>query len=253
MGRFSGLFLYTLGYFVILELMLVGAVLYWPDFEGNIESVRALSNPIPALRDIMSDIEETGVIGYISGQHFFKGCNALGSAAAVLFAVGAVAGEAHRGTLEVLLARPYSRLRILTERYAAGALALTLPIFLSSATIPWLADRIDESVDLQGFLLGSVHESIFLLSIYSVTFLLSTLGSNPTRIALVVLFTTTFLFAIYMIKVVTDYSFYRLSDIRDFVKIENERALDWAVLGPLLAASALLFAVSYVAFRRRVP
>jgi len=33
------------------------------------------------------------VIGYISGQHFFKGCNTLGTAAAVLFAVGAVAGD----------------------------------------------------------------------------------------------------------------------------------------------------------------
>jgi ABC-type transport system involved in multi-copper enzyme maturation permease subunit len=253
MGRFSGLFLYMLGYFVILELMLVGAVLYWPNFEGNLESVRALSNPIPALRDIMNDIEETGVFGYIAGQHFFKGCNTLGTAAAVLFAVGAVAGEAHRGTLEILLARPYSRLRILLERYLAGALALTVPIFLSSATIPWLTDRVGEAVDLQSFLLGSAHQSIFLLSIYSTTFLLSTLGNNPTRIALLVLFTTTFLFAIYMIKVVTDYSFYRLCDIRDFIKIEDQRALDWTTLGPLLAASVVLFGLSYAVFRRRVP
>jgi len=253
MARFSVLFLTMLGYFVILELMLVGAVLYWPNFEGNLESVRALSNPIPALRDILDDIEQTGVFGYIAGQHFFKGCNTLGTAAAVLFAVGAVAGEAHRGTLEILLARPYSRLRILLERYLAGALALTLPIFLSSATIPWLTERVDEVVDLEGFLLGAAHQSIFLLSIYSATFLLSTLGSNPTRIALLVLFTTTFLFAIYMIKVVTDYSFYRLCDIRDFIKIEDERALDWATLGPLLAASGVLFGLSYAVFRRRVP
>lgn len=253
MGRFSGLFLYMLGYFAILELMLVGAVLYWPNFEGNLESVRALSNPIPALRDVLDDIEATGVIGYICGQHFFKGCNTLGTAAAVLFAAGAVAGEAHRGTLEILLARPYSRLRILAERYAAGALALTVPIFVSSATIPWLTDRIDETVDLEGFMLGSAHQSIFLLSIYSVAFLLSTIGSNPTRITLVVLFTTTFLFAIYMIKVVTNYSYYRLCDIRDFVKIEDSRSLDWGTLGPLVAASVVLFGVSYVMFRRRVP
>jgi len=253
MGRFSGLFLYMLGYFVILELMLVGAVLYWPNFEGNVESVRALSNPIPALRDLMDEIEATGVIGYISGQHFFKGCNTLGTAAAVLFAVGAVAGEVHRGTLEILLARPYSRLRILTERYVAGALALCVPIFLSSAAIPWLADQIDETVDLQGFLLGAAHQSIFLLSIYSATFLCSTFGSNPTRIALVVLFTTTFLFAIYMIKVVTHYSYYRLCDIRDFIRIEDERALDWSTLGPLLSGSIVLFGVSYAVFRRRVP
>jgi ABC-type transport system involved in multi-copper enzyme maturation permease subunit len=61
------------------------------------------------------------VFAYVTGQHFFKGCNTLGTAAAVLLAVGAVAGEAHRGTLEIWLARPLSRRRILSERWVQGA------------------------------------------------------------------------------------------------------------------------------------
>ena len=253
MGRLLGLLLYSLAFFVILQLMLVAAVLYWPSFAENIDSVRNLLGSIPIVTEFVDQMEEYGVVGYVAGQHYFKGCNTLGTAAAVLFAAGAVAGEAHRGTLEILLARPYSRARVLTERYLAGFLAIAVPIFVSSATIPWLADRVDEIVDLETFMLGSVHQSIFLLSIYSAAFLLSTVGSNPTRIALTVLFTTTFLFAIYMIKVVTHYSYYRLCDIEDFVRIEQTRELDWGVLVPLLIASAVLFVASQLAFARRVP
>jgi len=253
MGRFRGLGIYMLGEFVILELMLVAAILYWPNFEDNVESLRALSAPIPALKDIVDYIDETGVLGYVAGQHFFKGCNTLGTAAAVLFAVGAVAGEVHRGTLEILLARPYSRIRILTERYVAGLVALSVPIFLTSLTIPWLVSMIGEIELYSPYLWGSVHETIFLASIYSLTFFLSTIGSNPTRIAILVLFLTTLMFAVYMIKVVTHYSLYRLADIEVFVRISDRGGLDWGIVLPLLGASLVLYGASVFAFRRRVP
>jgi ABC-type transport system involved in multi-copper enzyme maturation permease subunit len=72
-------------------------------------------------------------------QHFFKGCNALGGMVAVIFAMNAVAAEAQRGTLEIWLARPLSRRRLLLERWAAGAIWLSLPVF-RPLTIPFLAE-----------------------------------------------------------------------------------------------------------------
>lgn len=249
--------LYVLGYFLILELMLVAAVLYWPYLETALEqspaALEAFLPPIPALQDMLDTLEEAGVVGYVLGQHFFKGCNTLGTAAAVLFAVGAVAGEAHRGTLENLLARPFSRLRILSRRWLAGAAALVAPVFLSSATIPWLAARVDEPFDVWPLLVCSAHQGLFLLAIYSATFFLSSIGSNPTRIAVVMLFATTFEFAIYMVKVATHWSLFRLVDIEDYLRIYDARALDWSVCGWLAGASALLYAASYAAFRRRIP
>ncbi len=253
MGRLGGLFLFALAFFVLLELMLVAAILYWPNFEENLGAIRAMAAPLPALGELVDTIEETGAFGYITGQHFFKGCNTLGTAAAVLFAAGSIAGEAHRGTLELLLARPQSRLWILAERWLAGAAALALPVFLSTLTIPWLAARVGEVLPLRPYVLGAVHQTLFLLAIYGFTFLLSSLGSNPTRIALGVLFLTTFEFAIYMIKVVTHASLFRLADIQVFIEIADRDGLDWSICGPLAAVSALFFAASYAVFRRRVP
>jgi hypothetical protein len=253
MGRPRGLLLFALGYTLVLELLLVAAVLYWPDFLANVDSIRKLASPIPILGEKVGEIEEAGVFGYVAGQHFFKGCNTLGTAAAVLFAAGAIAGEAQRGTLEILLARPFSRARILVERYLLGFAAFALPIVATSASIPALAAAVGEEVSLSSALLGAVHQSVFLAPIYGLAFLLSTVGSNPTRIGLAVLFGTTCSFGLYMVKRVTHWSLFRLCDIDDFVRIDREGTLDPRVLVPLLAVALVLYLAAQVAFRRRVP
>ena len=245
-------FLYAFAYFLILELMVAAAVLYWPWFEDNADKLRSMA-PIPFLKNMIGELEDAGVVGYVLGQQFFKGCNTLGTAAAALFAAGAVAGEVHRGTFEIWLARPFSRLTILTQRYVAGALATIVPVFLTTATIPYFADRVGETMEQVPLLYCSAHQSLLLLAIYSVTFLMSCLGSQPTRIALIVLFLTTFQFALYMVGRVTHWSLFRLSDIDDYLRAYNEEALNPSVAIPLAAVSVVCFAASYVAFRRRVP
>jgi len=237
---------------VILELMLVAAIRFFPNFEEHFETLRILAG-ISSLQGIMTQIEEGGVVGYVVAQHFFKGCNTLGTAAAVLFAVGAVAGEVHRGTFELWLARPFTRSRILAERFATGALAVVLPIFLTSATIPALCAGIGEQVLMRPMMLCALQQSAFLLAIYAVTFCFSALGSNPTRIALSMLFCSTFSFAIYMIEIVTHYSIYRLTDVEVFLRIATDERLPWGKLGSLLAATALFYAGAYAALRRRGP
>jgi ABC-2 type transport system permease protein len=252
MGRLNGLVLYSFGFFLILQLGLVAAILYWPEFYENIESIRNLIGAIPRVGEVLDEIDET-FMGYVAAQHFFKGCNTLGTAGAVLFAVGAVAGEVHRGTLEILLARPQSRARVLAERYFAGLAAFAVPILVSSATIPFLADQFDEIASYTSVLLGAVHQIVFLSTLYSVTFLFSTIGSNPTRIALGVLFGAIFCFALYWIKIVSSYSIYRLADISDFIRIDREQTLDWAIVVPMFLFSAAAYAASFACFRRRVP
>ncbi len=242
----------ALGCFAVLEAMLAPAVLFWPNFRENLGALKALA-PLPMLKDMVDQLGQGGVGAYVVGQQFFKGCNTLGTAAAVMFAMGAVAGEAHRRTLEIWLARPVSRARQLTERYAAGAGALLLPVFASTATIPWLLSFVDESMDFGTLMLCATHQSFSLLAIYSVTFLLSCLGRNPTSIAVGMLFLTTFQFAIYLVKQATHYSFFRLTDVQVFLRIIARESLDWSLSLPLIGISAVCFVAAQVAFARRVP
>jgi ABC-type transport system involved in multi-copper enzyme maturation permease subunit len=241
-----------LAYFVVLELLLAAAVLFWPDFEQNLEALRSMA-PLEALKGIVDKIGEAGVPAYVNGQHFFKGCNTVGMLAAVVFAMGAVAGEAQRGTLEIWLARPLSRRRILFERWVAGAVAVSLPVFASSATVPWLLDRVHEEMPFGMLMLGSLHESIFLLAIYSITFLFSCMSSRPILIGFAMLMFTIFEFALYMIQDVTHASIFRLTDIDVFARIGAMHTLDTRIVLPMLLVIAAALAGSFAVFARRVP
>ena len=243
----------SLAFLVILELHLALFIWYWPQFEEQASQIRNLL-PFESLQKTFDDIASRGVGSYIHFQHFVKFSNILGTVAAAFFSCSAVAGEAHRGTLEIWLARPYSRTRLLLERWLTGALALALPIVLSTATIPWLLERlVDEELALGPLLLSSVHQSIFLLAIYAISFLWSTLSTHPIRIAMTLLFVALFEGVLYLVQGINDWSIYRLADLQDHWRIASEHALDWRVVGPLLAFVAALLLASDRAFRRRVP
>jgi ABC-type transport system involved in multi-copper enzyme maturation permease subunit len=242
----------ALGYFLVLEVMLVVAIEFWPDFQKMIGPFQLIAK-FPVLKNWVDLLRDGGLPAYIVFQHFFKGCNLLGTAAAVLFAVSAIAGEAHRGTLEVLLARPQSRTRLLLTRWSGGALILVVPVLLSTWTVPWFLARWEQSLPLEPLMLGAVHQSCMLLAIYASTFFLSTIGRHPVRIAIGVLFFCVLQFALYFLMEATHISFVRLVDPRKFVDIFQTRSLDWQVCGGLLGYTAFALGCSLFAFRRRVP
>ncbi|MFT5733136.1 MAG: ABC-2 type transport system permease protein [Planctomycetota bacterium] len=249
----KGYALYGFGFFLVIEMMLAAAIYWWPNFMENISSIKMIASPVPMLKQLVDQVDRGGVAGYVVGQHYFKGCATLGTAAAILFASGAVAGEAHRGTMELWLARPVSRLRLLTERYVLGLLAVLLPVFVSSFTIPPLLTIVDQTMDWSDLTRCSIHMGAFLSVVYSVAFFWSSLGSEPLRISFVMLFGSILTFAIYLVETITNYSLYRLVDIKVFMEIVMKDRLDWWYVIPMLALSAVLYALSVQAFRRRLP
>jgi ABC-type transport system involved in multi-copper enzyme maturation permease subunit len=243
----------ALGFALVLEAMLVPALLFWPNFRQHMDSIRQMAGFIPVLQKLTEEVTQGGVAAYVVGQHFFKGCNTLGIAAAVLFANGAVAGEAQRGTLEIWLARPLSRKRILTERWLSGALAVALPIFATTATIPLLLHQVQEDLAFRPLLLCAAQESALLLAIYSLTFLCSSVGRSPGGIAFGVLFLMIFQFAVYLVERVTHASLFRLTDVPRFMAIFEGGSLELRFFLPLVASSAVCLGLSLYAFERRVP
>lgn len=237
---------------LVLEAMLLAAILFWPDFESNIPAILKMV-PGKIMGGFVDAIVRGGAPAYAILQHFFKGCHMIGGATAILFAAGAVAGEAHRGTMEIWLARPVTRRRLLLERYVLGAAAVALPILATSATVPWLFGFVGEKVRLAPFLLGSAHEAVFLLAIYSVTFLFSSLGSRPGPIAFGMLLFLGLQFAFYLVMEATHVSIFRFADLEDFLAILSTGSLDPRVLLPLGLFSLLCLAASLHAFSRRVP
>jgi beta-exotoxin I transport system permease protein len=238
-------------FFLLLEGNLLLSLLFYPDFRDNMPLWAKIA-PLQAVRELLETIEDAGFSAYLVAQQFFKAANSLGTAAAALFATGAVAREVENRTIEFLLTRPWSRRRILASKFVAGALALVVPIVASSASAVLLVrviPDIGESVPIGPVLLASVHCSLFLVAIYAATFLGSTLSSDANRMAFVVLGVSTLSFALYMVNEVTHYSFYRYSDVPTYLRILREGrlplGLDLAlvgVIGALYLAADRIFA-----------
>ena len=134
-----------------------------------------------------------------------------------------------------------------------GQLALALPVFVTSATIPALLTMVDETMPWSQLIWCSLHASLFLGAVFSATFLLSSLLSEPNQIALFMLFFTTFQFSIYLVKTITHYSLFRLADIDAFMAIIKGGGPNWPLTIGLAVASLACLAGSLWAIERRVP
>lgn len=248
-----GYLAYGLGYLVVLTAMLAGAIYWWPSFAVNLGQLKVFASPLPMLGEMLTEIEKGGAAAYVVGQHFFKAGNTVGVGAAILFASGAIAGEAHRGTLELWLSRPVSRARLLTERFVAGLLATVAPIFAASSLVPWMLRWSGETMDLGDLWRCSFHCAALLAGIYSVAFLWSAASSDPLRIIFVLLMFFVFQFAMYLVKTATNISLFRVADIEIYMAIVTKDRLDWRYVAPMLAVVALGYVGALRLFARRVP
>ncbi|MBL4770390.1 MAG: ABC transporter permease subunit [Planctomycetes bacterium] len=245
--------IFSLFLFFMLEGLLYAAIHWWPAFTENMGALKLLAAPLPILGEQINLVDKLGAPAYVAGQHYFKACNILGSTAAVLFAANAIAGEAQRGTLEVWLARPVSRLRLYTERFVMGQLAVGIPVFLSSMTVPYLLETVGTSMHYTDLLRCSVYQAIFLGTLFSITFAFSALGQQPLKIAFIFLFLTIAEFAIYMVKTITHYSIFRWADIQTFAAIIGSNTMPMDRVAIMLAIQAAAFATGFAIFRRRNP
>ena len=122
-----------------------------------------------------------------------------------------------------------------------------MPVILSSLSIAWMLPWVDDSMPLGDLALTSVHMVLFLAPIYAATFAWSSLGSEPMRISFVMLFLSVLAFAMYLVEAVTNYTPYRIVDIRVFLEIEKTGQLDWYHV-PLVAATLVGYVVGLRSF-----
>ncbi len=98
------------------------------------------------------------------------------------FAGGAIAGEVERGTIEIILAQPISRLKIFFGKYLAGLTILIVFTLVSIySTLPILsAYNIDYNV--KSFNMLALLGFLFGLAIYSIAILLSAIFSDKGKV-----------------------------------------------------------------------
>ena len=99
--------------------------LYWPTVKDNPELDRFLRGLPEAVRALTGRSSITSPAGYLNAELFSLMIPLLLLVVAIGMGARAIAGEEERGTLELLLATPVSRRRVLLEKVAAGLLMLS--------------------------------------------------------------------------------------------------------------------------------
>jgi len=119
--------------------------------------------------------------GYLSTEHFSFVWPLVLIFLALSFAGNSIAGEIEKGTMEIVLSQPLSRLKIFVGKYLGGLLAVILSVITSIfAAIP-IAAIFDVNYVAKGYFYIAILGLLFGIAIYSLAMLCSSFMSDKGK------------------------------------------------------------------------
>jgi hypothetical protein len=228
----------ALAYLLILELLAVPVLLLWPDLYGDLQRSAIFRNiPIDFIKRIGEGVsgndEDVAYRNWCAVMLFFRSCNLVATAAAVLLGTGLFARERENQTFEFLLSRPYGRRALLWHKWWPCALAVTLPIFLVSASAIFWSRCIDLDLPRWELFLCSCHASAFALLFLTATTWLSIRMRVQAHVAAAIGAVAIVQIGIYMTQRLRPYSLFRLADFEWYGPILAGNTPLWQMLDPI--------------------
>ena len=170
------------------------------------------------------------------------------------------ARERETQTLEFLLARPVSRLRVLVEKSWPTALAVVIPIFLVNWSALFWSRQIGLELPFEAITLASFHAASFVLMFLAFTTWMSVLCRTQAHVAFWVGGITIVQLGIYMTQRLRPFSLFRLSDFECYGPILAGNTPLWQMLDPVrghghttyvLLATLFFYLMAWRSLRRR--
>ncbi len=163
-----------------MSLVSVIQVAFWPTFR---EMLPRISEFFPDFMQWMvGGITEEGFIFYVITQQLIKNIGISGSALAVLLGASAIAKEREAGTLELLLAQPISRTRVLAEKFVFNAAVLAVPILVSTMLVWPAAIAVGDEIDPTALLVSAVYCYTIFVAIFAFTFAVGVVVDEQMRV-----------------------------------------------------------------------
>lgn len=119
--------------------------------------------------------------GYIGSEQFTFIWPIMVIALTISFAGGAIANEIEKGTAEILLSQPISRLKIFFSKYLAGVFTLAVFVFVSVGCIFPMAMAYNITMKSENFIKLGLLGFVLGLAILSLSMLFSAIFSDKGR------------------------------------------------------------------------
>jgi ABC-2 type transport system permease protein len=238
-----------LGFFGFLVIAL------FPQIEGLLEAFGTLlDNPI--IKPLIGDVEQFASLEAFLGLKLFTMLPLMIGVYAVLFALGIVAGEEERGTLDILLSTPTTRTQLIVEKFAALVVAIMamLALMLTGMLIG-AATMADFPLTLAQLVGALVNVLPITLLMGALTLLLSTvLRSRNTAGAIA----AGIIFGSYFVTTLAEMAGGTLEKVKylSFYQYYNGGTIfldgiNWSSFVGLLLVGVALFVASLFFFQRR--
>ncbi|HLC38817.1 MAG TPA: ABC transporter permease subunit [Patescibacteria group bacterium] len=175
--------------FLVYILVNIGLLLMYislfPSFKDQSAAMEQLfkSYPESFLKAFNFDIANfTTIEGFLSTEQFSFMWPLLVVLMSVGFAGTAFAGEIEKGTIEILLAQPISRLKLFISRYLAGLASLVVFVIFSVFIAIPIIEIFKISYTFENFATMALLAFLFGLVIYSIGMFLSAIFSDKGKV-----------------------------------------------------------------------
>mgnify|MGYP002783808661 FL=1 len=257
----------ALAYLLILEALCVPVLLWWPDIYADLQrSSLFRSLPLDFAKRIFEGItdKDEGIAyrNWVAVMLFFRSCNLVGTAAAVLFGTGLFARERENQTFEFLLSRPIARGAILWQKLWPAALCTVLPLFVVNASALYWSTHIGEQLPVAELFLATAHAAVFLLFVLTLTAWASLRLRVQAHVAAAVGAFLVLQIGVYLTQRIRGFSLFRLVDFEWYVPVLAGNTPWWQMLDPfhrhgftswLLLATAACLVLAWRDLRRAAP
>ena len=123
----------------------------------------------------------SSIEGFMAGEYFSLMWPIILIILIITFASAAIAGEIDKGTIELLLSQPISRLKIFFAKYFAGLTIITVFILLTNFAVVPLANLHNVDYKIQNFLTMSVLGFLFAFAVFGICMMISSFSSSRGR------------------------------------------------------------------------
>ncbi|MBW1873518.1 MAG: ABC transporter permease subunit [Deltaproteobacteria bacterium] len=172
-----------LAFFVFMSAVSVVQIVFWPTFEKLLPSIMEV---VPKkLQWLVGAMQREGFVYFTMTQQLMKNVGMFGSALAIILGASAVAKEIEAGTMELLLAQPISRMRVLAEKYLFNLGVLAIPLLFSTVLVYPAALFIGENISLTALLVAGLYCFSLVAVIYSFAFFLGVLVDTQMQVIVV--------------------------------------------------------------------
>jgi ABC-type transport system involved in multi-copper enzyme maturation permease subunit len=238
----------AVAYVLILELLCVPVLLWWPDIYADLQRSSLFQKiPLDFAKRIFEGVtnrdENVAYLNWVAVMLFFRSTNLVAVAAAVLFGTGLFARERENHTFEFLLARPVSRARILWAKFWPCAVCLVVPLYLVSASAVFWSRQIDETLPLWELFLATTHAAAFAVAFLAATTWVSILMRVQAHVAAVVGAFAIVQIGLYLTQRIRPYSVFRLVDFDWYGPVLAGNTPAWQMLDPFRSHGFTTFLV----------